>query len=70
MKSFYAHNSNYDEWENTVLKYMDENDFDELMEFITDKYLTHLIGPKNIIEKFLTLLEKQAVQIVVLAVMF
>lgn len=38
MKSFYAHNSNYEEWENTVLKYMDEDDFDDLMEFITDLY--------------------------------
>ena len=41
VKSFYAHNSNYNEQENTVLKYMDENDFDELMEFITDKYGTY-----------------------------
>lgn len=38
MKSFYAHNSNYEEWENTVLKYMDEDDFDDLMEFITNLY--------------------------------
>ena len=38
MKSFYAHNSNYDEWANTVLKYMDEDDFYDLMEFMTDLY--------------------------------
>lgn len=31
MKSFYAHNSNYDEWEQTVLKYMDREEFEDLM---------------------------------------
>lgn len=38
MKSFYAHNSNFNEWKNTVLKYMNKDDFENLLYFAKDLY--------------------------------
>lgn len=57
MKSFYAHNSNYNEWEQTVLKYMDKEEFEDLMYFITDLYNKE-IGIDSYVLKFDSLTNK------------
>lgn len=36
--SFYAHNSNFNEWKDTVLKYMSKQDFQEMMDYAQDIY--------------------------------
>lgn len=36
--SFYAHNSNFNEWKDTVLKYMDKQEFQEMMDYAQDVY--------------------------------
>lgn len=51
MKSWYAHNSNYKEWEDKVLKYMNKEEFEDLMFFITDLY-SREIGIDSYVLKF------------------
>lgn len=57
MKSFYAHNSNFNEWKNTVLKYMDKNDFENLLYFAKDLY-NREIGIDSYVLKFDSLTNK------------
>ena len=48
--SFYAHNSNYNEWKDTVLKYMNEEDFDNLMYFAKDLYNREIGIPSYVLK--------------------
>lgn len=57
MKSFYAHNSNFNEWKNTVLKYMDKDDFENLLYFAKDLY-NREIGINSYVLKFDSLTNK------------
>lgn len=48
--SFYAHNSNYNEWKDTVLKYMDKQEFDDLMFFANDLYKKEIGEPSYVLK--------------------
>ena len=51
MTSIYAHNSNFDEWKESVLKYIDENTFEELYFFVKDLY-DNTIGIDSYVLKY------------------
>ena len=57
MKSWYAHNSNYKEWEDKVLKYMNKEEFEDLMFFLKDLY-NREIGTDSYVLKFDSLTNK------------
>ena len=57
MKSWYAHNSNYKEWEVKVLKYMNKEEFEDLMFFLKDLY-NREIGIDSYVLKFDSLAAK------------
>ena len=50
MKSWYAHNSNYKEWEDKVLKYMDKQEFDDLMSFAQNLYEKEIEIPSYVLK--------------------
>ena len=57
MKSWYAHNSNYKEWEDKVLKYMNKEEFEDLMFFLKNLY-NREIGIDSYVLKFDSLTNK------------
>ena len=48
--SFYAHNSNYNEWKDTVLKYMNKDEFDDLIFFAKDLYNKEIGGSSYVLK--------------------
>lgn len=51
MKSIYAHNSNFEEWKQDVLKYIDEEEFDELLYFAKDLF-KQTVGSNSYVMKY------------------
>ena len=51
MRCYYAHNSNYKEWESKVLEYMNKDEFKNLMDFVKDVY-DNEIGIDSYVLKF------------------